>query len=302
MSVAGRDKPKTVFSRIRRVVIRWAVFYGIIVIVLAFLQRKLMYHPTVEPDVTPESAGVADHAQGVIARTKDGLELHGWHWQASQEPERPVVLFFHGNGGNRRHRVYDCRLFADCGADTVIFDYRGYAENPGKPSEEGLTLDARAAWDFVTQTLKVPRERIVLFGGSLGGGVAVRLAADLCREGTPPAGLMLRSTFSSMVDAASWHYPWLPVRWVLIDRYPSVDLAPQITCPVLQMHGDNDRIVPIESGRMLFEAFPQESAGGVKPIFVELPYTGHNGVLQTAWDEVAQETKQFLDRIFAAAD
>ncbi len=264
-------------------------------LLLTLLQRKLMYQPTIVPELSPAAMGAEREAADVTTETDDGLTLHGWHWKSrSTAADKPLVLFFHGNGGHRGHRTYDCQLFAECGADTLIFDYRGYAENPGKPSETGLALDARAAWRCATQQLGVPPERIVVFGASLGGAVAVRLSAELCDAGTPPAGLMLRSTFDSMVETAAWHYPWLPVRWVLTDRYPSIDYAPRVRCPVLQMHGDADTIVPIEFGRRLFERFPDRVDSGQPKRWVELPNTGHNDILRSAGPIVLSETRQFL--------
>ena len=281
---------------------RWLIFYGAIVLLLAVFQRKLMYHPTVVAELSPQSAGLGEHVSAVKTTTVDGIELNGWHWKSrNEDPNRPVVLFFHGNGGNRGHRTFDCELFDNCGADTIIFDYRGYAENAGKPTEDGLTKDARAAWDFVTKETGIAPQRIFVFGGSLGGGVAVRLTADLCREGTPPGGLMLRSTFSSMVDAAKWNYWYLPVRTILLDRYISTDHAPDITCPVLQMHGNVDKIVPFKFGQKLFAAFPDQSASGVAKTFLELDGADHNGVLITAGEEVLTATRAYFKQVAGSA-
>ncbi len=289
---------KSLAVRFRNVCLRVLIGYGVIILVLAFIQRMLMYVPTVEAEVRPpvvESARV----DAVSTTTDDGIELNGWFWQTtgSEQSARPVVLFLHGNGGNRRHRTYDCELFAQCGCDTLLFDYRGYGENKGKPTEEGLTLDAQAIWRFATEKLHIAPDRIIIAGVSLGGGVAVRLAADVCAAGTPPRGLVLRSTFSSMVDAASHNYPWLPVRWVLLDRYLSTDHAPSITCPILQFHGDADRIVPFESGETLFASFADKSASGQSKRFVRLNEATHNGVLQTHPDELLSEVQVFVARM-----
>ena len=171
------------------------------------------------------------------------------------------------------------------------------ADNPGRPSEAGLHADARAIWKFATDQYGIAPDRLVLFGSSLGGGVAVRLAADVSRAGTPPAGLILRSTFSSMTDAAAFHYPWLPVRLVLIDRYASVAVMPKVTCPVLQIHGSRDRIIPLELGRRLFNAIPERSAGGIARRFVELPTAGHNNVMLVAGPTVESSICQFFEDV-----
>ena len=300
---AEQQKPPTkgrARNRLFHFIKRWLIFYGILVLVLTILQRKLMYHPTVVAELSPQSEGHGDHVEPVKCTTEDGIELNGWHWKCeSNDSDRPVVLFFHGNGGNRSHRTYDCQLFAQCGADTIIFDYRGYAENAGKPTEDGLHADARAAWKFTTEELGTALVRVFIVGGALGGGVATRLAADVCRAGTPPRGLMLRSTFSSMVDAASWNYWYLPVRLVLKDRYMSIEHAPDVTCPVLQVHGNVDRIVPIKSGKELFASFPDSSRTDVARTFVELDGADHNGVLITSGEEVLAATKKFFAQIAA---
>jgi fermentation-respiration switch protein FrsA (DUF1100 family) len=176
----------------------------------------------------------------------------------------------------------------------LIFDYRGYAENDGSPSESGLAIDARAAWDFATQELHVSPQNIVLFGESLGGGVAVTLAAENCKAGTPPGGLILRSTFSSMVDAASFHYPWLPIRLALLDRYDSLSRIGEVTCPILMMHGDNDHVVPFSLGEKLFDAAPVESATGVEKRLVVLKGAGHNDVLDMARGTMRSAIGNFL--------
>lgn len=192
------------------------------------------------------------------------------------------------------HRIDDIDLLGRLGADVLIFDYRGYAENAGSPTETGLALDAQAAWNYATQQLHVPPERIVIFGESLGGGVAVSLAAEKCAAGSPPGGLILRSTFSSMTDTAAHHYPWLPIRLALLDIYDSLSRIDKVTCPLLMMHGDNDFVVPAVLGKRLFDAVPRESASGVAKRFVVLPGAGHNDVLDVSQVEMRAAIGDFL--------
>src|SRR4029077_813737 len=135
----------------------------------------------------------------------------GWHFLADGHtvsdqddskrnlPSRgPLAIFFSGNGGHRGYRVAEASLITKPGADVLLFDYRGYGDNPGEPSEESLAADARAAWRFATNERQVEPRRIFLYGESLGGAVATRLAAEVCTAGVPPAGIILRSTFSRL--------------------------------------------------------------------------------------------------------
>ena len=129
---------------------------------------------------------------------------------------------------------------------------------------------------------------------SLGGGVATRLAQDLSQRMTPPSGLILRSTFSSLTDAAANHFSWIPVRWLLIDRFPSEQRIRDVTCPVLQFHGRRDAIVPIKLGQKLFAAAPETSSNGLPKRFVELPRADHNDVIETSRREIVDELLEFF--------
>jgi fermentation-respiration switch protein FrsA (DUF1100 family) len=178
----------------------------------------------------------------------DGLRLHGWFAEAS-EP-RAVVLFMHGNAGNVSDRRHVLRLFRDrLNASVLVFDYRGYGRSEGKPNEAGVLADARAARKWLAARAKVREQDVVLAGHSLGGAVAVDLAA---KDGA--RGLVLESTFSSLPDTAADHFPLLPARLLMQTRLDSAAKIPHYRGPLLQMHGDADRIVPYALGRKLFEA------------------------------------------------
>jgi fermentation-respiration switch protein FrsA (DUF1100 family) len=279
-------------AALRRIALYVASAYLTVVIMLSFLQRSMMYFPDREQAIEPAVAGLpVGRVHTVTSQSDDGLALRGWlvlaDGQVAQDRAevgrrlsegRPCVLYFSGNAGNRRYRVPEFEVFTAAGCNVLVFDYRGYGENAGTPTETHLAADAHTAWRFATGELQVSPERILLFGESLGGGVAVRLAADLSAAGSPPGGIILRSTFSSMVDVAAYHYPWLPVRLVLIDRYLSQDRISVVTCPILQLHGQQDTIVPIRLGRRLFAAAPERSAGGVAKQWIELPHADHNDI------------------------
>ena len=280
-------------------------------IMLATFQRSLIYHPFANQSLPANQAGFSTgRAHDVTARTEDNLDLRGWlilakgRVAASDEQiaaelakGRPVVLYFGGNAANRSYRQLDVHVLTESGADVLIFDYRGYGDSPGEPSEEGLARDARAVWRFATETQQIKPQRIVFYGESLGGGVAVRLANELSLKKTPPAGLILRSTFSSLTDAASSHFPFIPVRWLLIDRFSSDQRIRDVTCPLLQFHGSRDTIVPLRLGQKLFAAAPDKSQSGVAKQFLELPNADHNDVMETSRQEVSKAVSEFLPNV-----
>jgi len=277
-------------TKLRWLVVRLVFWYAVIVSMFALLQRKLIYLPTRTGRLPASKSRLPDGAVHDIAvTTHDDLTLHGWHFLAQGvslhgedaldrhlQQTSWLVLYFHGNGGNRENRQELCSIFTANGADVFLFDYRGYAENPGSPNEEAFLADAQIIWNYATQERKVPPSRIILYGESLGGGVAVPLAARTCRAGESPGGVILWGAFSSLTDVGSNHYPWLPVRWLLRDRYDSLGHAPEVTCPVLQIHGEADRIVPLQFGRRLCKSFPEQSENGMPKTWVTLPGVGHN--------------------------
>lgn len=219
--------------------------YLVLCLIVFVIQRSLIYAPSRARSLAAVEAPFGSgRCHDIRCRTADGLQLNGWlvlrEGQAAHGPQvaksladgTPVILYFGGNGGHRLRRSLPVETLASVGAHVVIFDHRGYGENPGQPSEKHLAADARSIWDRLTQKLGVAPERIVIYGESLGGGVAVRLASELCRDGQPPGGLIVQSTFSSLADAGSELYWFLPVRWLLVDRYESARHIPFVSCPI----------------------------------------------------------------------
>ena len=277
----------------------------------AELVRKMTYFPDTADDLSPARLRLpADRIHAIQLKADDGLTLNGWHFlaagrsvadRAATDRElssgRPLALFFSGNGGNRAYRVPEAGVLTHAGGDVFLFDYRGYGDNPGSPSEQALADDARAAWRYATLERHVAPERIVLYGESLGGAVATRLAAELCSAGTPPAGLVLRSTFSTLADVAQHHYPVLPIKMLLQERYASVERIPHVTCPILALHGTHDTIVPYALGRKLFAAAPEKAANGALKQFVDLPHADHNDVLEADGEILQTAVSEFLSHV-----
>lgn len=281
--------------------------YLVVVGMFTFLQRKLIYIPDRSPALARDVGFVNGELREVNRVTDDGLTLHGWFIAAAGAGEapaaladddpHPLVLYFPGNAGHRGYRDKEIRQLRALGCHVLYFDYRGYAENPGQPTEADLARDARSAWDYAIETLGARPEQIMIWGESLGGGVATGLAYDLCGDGATPRGLILRCTFTSLVDAGAHHYPWLPVRWVLADRYPSIERIPHVTCPLLMIHGRQDRIIPFEHSERLYAAAPSQSHNGLPKRLVALPDAGHNDMMYVAADEIRAAVQLFLENI-----
>ncbi len=263
---------------IRLVLIYAVVPYVSIVVIAILAQRSLIYRPTKVKSLSVE--GFADlDADDVQIPIDETLILHGWHFHGkvtSELNQKFLVIYFPGNGGCREGRQSDCRDFSELGCDVILFDYRGYGDNRGSPSEAALSSDARRIWAFATATLKTSPDRIVLFGESMGGAMATLLAAEQSKAGTPPAALILNSTFASLGETVAWHYPAFPFQYFLWDRFPSVERIGYVTCPILQYHGTADEIVAFEHGKHLFQAAPPESAQGIAGEFIAIPGGMHN--------------------------
>lgn len=228
----------TVPGTIDRVLGAGLVLLVVVIALLAavwVLQRRLIYFP----DSTIPSAGsVLPGAQEITLRTEDGLALGAWHLPPTGADRGITVLVMPGNAGSRALRVPLVNRLAAVGFAVLLLDYRGYGGNPGSPSENGLITDARAARAYLADH-GVPAERLIYFGESLGAAVATRLAVE-----QPPGGLVLRSPFSSLAAVGSRHYPLLPVRLLLRDRFPVAELLSQVRVPVVVVFGTADTIVP----------------------------------------------------------
>jgi pimeloyl-ACP methyl ester carboxylesterase len=232
-------------------VLKWILLlgvagYGILVATLYLMQRTMMYPIPQKTRVSPAVAGFPQ-AQEVFLDTQDGETIIAWH--VPPEGNKPVVIFFHGNGDVLAWREPRFRKLTEDGTGLIAVSFRGYGGSTGRPTESGLLLDADAAYRFAAA--HYPPERIVPWGYSLGTGVAVALAA------THPVGkLILEAPYSSMVDVAAAMYPVVPVRWLLQDQFRSDERIGKITVPLLVMHGEKDTVIAISFGEKLFDLAP----------------------------------------------
>ncbi len=245
---------------------------------LAALENSLVFAPLPYPegDWAPDGLEIED----VYFESADGTQLHAWYLRHSQP--RAVVLYAHGNAGNLSHRAPIIReLHERQDVSVMIFDYRGYGRSEGVPDESGILQDARAARNWLAQRERLNFDDIVIMGRSLGGGVAVDLAAN---DGA--RGLVLISTFTSLPDVGARTVPVLPVRSIMRYRLDSESKIANYRGPLLQCHGDADRVVPYELGRELFDAANEPKR------FISIPGGTHN-------DAMTAEFHAALDQFFA---
>jgi fermentation-respiration switch protein FrsA (DUF1100 family) len=233
--------------------------YGGLVALMYFAQRSLMYFPD-KARTPPADVGLAQ-ANEVVLDTADGEKVIAWH--VPPREGKPVVLYFHGNGGSLSYRAGRFRKLTSDGIGLIALSYRGYGGSTGRPRENGLLVDAAAAYTFAAS--RYPADRIVLWGESLGTGVAVAIAAD-----NPVARVLLESPFTSAADIGAAAYPFIPVRFLIKDPFRSDLRIPKVTAPVMVLHGERDRIVPIRYGERLYELIRAPKQ------FVRVPTAGHN--------------------------
>lgn len=221
-----------------------AAVYGIVVALMFVAQRRLLYFP--DSRVPARVAHGAQTMDEVRIITADGLNLLAWYRPA--RVDGPTVLYLHGNAGHIGDRMLKARPFLNAGVGLLLLSYRGYGGNSGRLDEAGLIEDARSALAWLVGR-GVPSGRIAVYGESLGCGPAVALAAE-----TPVGAVILEAPFSSIADVAAYHFPWLPVRWLVRDRFESAARIGQVRAPILILHGTADETIPIALGRRLFAA------------------------------------------------
>jgi uncharacterized protein len=244
---AWRKKPRTRSAARTMIVLSWSAgialcLYALLATTVYFAQRSLMYFPD-KANVTPAEAGLPE-AKTVPLTASDGVRIVAWH--VPPKDNKPVVVYFHGNGGSLRFRVPRFRKLIDAGIGLVALEYRGYGGSAGSPSEQGLTDDGQAVYRFAAA--HYPTQQLVLWGESLGSAVAIAVAAE-----QPVGRVILEAPFTSAVALGAQHYWYLPVRLLMKDQFHSDTRIGKVSAPLLIMHGLHDRTVPYAMGERLFD-------------------------------------------------
>lgn len=244
------------------------------------IQQRLLYFPDVRR-TTPQDAGLEGVEERDV-RAPDGSSILTW-WAPAQ-PGQPTIVYFHGNAGAFANRSERVRKYVARGYGMVMMTYRGYGGRSGRPSEAANVADARALVDAVVAS-GVPLSKIVLYGESLGSGVAVQVAA-----GKDVAGVILDAPYTSIVDLATLHYPHLPARYLMTDRYDTLAYAAKVTAPVLVIHGEADDVIPVAMGRRVGAAVMGPAR------VVTFPGAGHSdhylyGSYDAIFDWLSERTK-----------
>lgn len=250
-------------KKIRKIILYCALVYCCLVAALYVFQRTMIYFPSRgKPEIAPyQTQGVFE----IKTRTVDGLELSGW--MRTPDPEKPVIMFFHGNASTMEMALSKAAPYAEAGYGFLLAEYRGYSGNPGNPSETGFYRDARA-WIARLNNLGILPENIVLYGESIGTGVAVQLATEF----PDVKAVILESPYTSLPAVAARTYFFVPVNLLMKDRFDNLSKINKVKAPLLIMQGKKDRIIPSELGQELYN-----KANEPKSMF-KLDDYGHNNM------------------------
>jgi fermentation-respiration switch protein FrsA (DUF1100 family) len=258
-----------------------ALLAGIILFTMTtnVLERMFVYFPERSLEANPSILGLQYF--DVDITTRDGIDIHGWFIPQPGAPD--TFLLLHGNAGNISHRLGWIHLLRGLNAHIIIVDYRGYGRSQGRPSEQGLYLDALATYEWWHKERAADASRLILIGESIGGAVAVDLAARVHVD-----GIVLQSTFTTAWDMAKTMFPIGLLQPLTGVRFDSAAKIKNVRCRKLFIHGDQDEIVPLRLGRKLYEMAPPPKA------FHEVRGAGHNDLLLVAGEEYLQQLKAFL--------
>lgn len=225
-----------------RLLIILPIIYIALLGIMYKIQRSMIYHGHPINVDTPQNVETAK------VTTIDGLTLEGWYI-ASPKEDAPTIIHFHGNAGNIASRYPKIGNYANHGYNVLLAEYRGFGNNPGSPTEEGLYNDARAYINWIKTVKNTPESNMIIYGVSLGTGVTVQMATEYNE-----AAIILESPYTSLPDAAKQTYYMLPVDLLMHDKFNSLDKIKNINSPVLILHGDQDQVINVKQGQALFDA------------------------------------------------
>jgi uncharacterized protein len=287
-NLSKKAAPILTRKRIVRLGMSLGRIYLLLCIALYFLQGRFIFAPAKTIEETPTNFGLKFNEVWLPISTSNSKpgRIHGW-WIPAPSKTAKTLLYFHGNGVNIGANAEQAARFHDLGLSVFLFDYRGYGKSEGSfPSENAVYADAQRAWDYLTQEQKIAPEKIVFYGHSLGGAIAINLATQHPNAG----GLIVQSSFSSAVEMAKqkWWTAIFPVNVLLNQRFDSIYKVPQIQMPVLYLHGTADTLIPFEMSKRLFEK--TRSPKQLK-LF---PNAGHNDVAQVGGAAYTQTVKNFV--------
>lgn len=244
-------------------------------------ESRLIYFPERALAGNPLQAGLT--YRDVWLHSGDGIKLHGW-FMPSPRPSGLTLLLLHGNAGNISHRMDKYRLLLGLGVNVFAFDYRGYGNSTGSPSEAGLYRDADAAYHYLTRQRGIAPQQLLLYGESLGSAIAVDLASRV-----PSGGVILEEAFTSAADVAQQMYPFLPMRWLVRSKFDTLDKISRIDAPLLILHSRDDELFPLSYGQRLL-------AAARPPKQLVVLRGGHNDAFVTS----AARYQAALQKFFAA--
>jgi fermentation-respiration switch protein FrsA (DUF1100 family) len=224
------------------ILLTFAFIYFLIIVITYIFQRNLLYHPT---DNNYSKDEISVLVKKIKIKTSDNIDLISWYHNKKSNNYK-TILFLHGNAGSLENRIHKINHFKDINVNFLLISWRGFSGNKGKPTEEGLYEDARSAVKWL-ESNGVKEKNIVIYGESLGTGVAIEIA-----QNKKFAGIILESPFTSMIAAGKDKYPYLPVSFLLKDKYENDKKIKNIKSPILVMHGMVDNIVPFHMGNKIY--------------------------------------------------
>jgi len=230
------------------IIIYFICIYLIIILIMFIFQRSLLYLPSKEKLSTTYYSNT--ELEKVEFKTSDGLFLKSLFKQPTNNAQITIVVF-HGNAGHIGHRVEKFKPFLEEGYGLLLVEYRGYGENEGKPTEDGFYKDGVAALDFLSRQ-NISKQKTILYGESLGCGLAVKLSTEDKYHST-----ILEAPYTSIAEVASEHYWYLPAKWLVLDRFDIIGIIKNIKSPLLVLHGEEDNVISIEFGKKIFNSAPK---------------------------------------------